>query len=334
MSHCNDVNDDCTSYYIYKKIVEKLDKFITNIDAENPSKIKTSIDLEEVNFYNNDAKNPGFILGKAKLNLDDGTVSTVLDPYTYNPEKKPLNFIKKTNEKIETISVMCYQQEDKFSWGGGEYKINDTQTLFQQDFLYKLDTSISAEKQSNSQIEEEKSNSQTKKNTTLENILKKSKTIGDLINEYNNLTTVRTLFYSNTKAALKALILEHYNNVINKIKGKIEKIEANKNSRKEQENLDDEAFKNFYVPLLQQRRNEYNSKFETSAFYKEGIKKLKENYESNFQSNTIIRELKEEYERTKQSLSGGKKTRRSRKTIHAKKYKTIRKKSIFTPFLI
>jgi hypothetical protein len=334
MIHCNNVNDDCTSYYIYTALAEQLGEFITNINDKNPSKIDTSIDLGKVDFYTNPTNKPDFILGEAQLNLVTGEISTVSD--SYKGPNVSLIFVKKiNNEKPFMIRVGCNEQEDNGpAMGNYVYRINDTKMLFQQDFLYKLDafTSISAEKQSDSQ---------TKKNTTLENILKKSSTIGDLINEYNKLTT---LLNPNTKAALKALILEHYANVLNEINKKITNIETNENARIEEKNHNDEKFKKFYVTRLQERRDEYNSKFETSPIYiegikelkkkyEEGIKELKKKYEEDFPERTTKDELKKEYELqnkpVNQNKVGGKKTRRSRKTIHAKKYKTIRK----NPFL-
>jgi hypothetical protein len=323
MVHCNKdlaKGNDCSSYYIYKALKDKLEKFIADINKMK--KIERTIELGEVNFHNSTFDHINFILGKAKLNLDTGEISTVLNPH--NPQNIRLDFIKKTNEKIDTISVICYKSEGR-SLGSYEYDINDNKTLFKQDFLYKFNafTSISEEDMSNFQ-------------NSANNILNKTdSTIGDLITEYNNTSS---FFNSTKKTALNALILEHYKNVLKEIEIKIQQIDTNEKARIEEKNHNDEEFKKFYVPRLKERRDEYNSKFETSDIYIKGIKELQKKYEENFPERTTKDELKKEYELQKKPVNqhqvGGKKTRRSRKTIHAKKYKTIRKKSIFTPFLI
>jgi hypothetical protein len=110
MVHCNKdlaKGNDCSSYYIYKALKEKLDKFIADIN--NMKKIESAIDLGDVNFHNSTFDHINFILGKAKLNLDTGEISTVLNPH--NPQNIRLDFIKKLMKKL--IQSQLYAMNQK-----------------------------------------------------------------------------------------------------------------------------------------------------------------------------------------------------------------------------
>jgi hypothetical protein len=191
----NKYKNDCSLYYIYKALNDKLNGFIQDISNNNTKSISMVLPLENVLFhtvsrYQPNGPDVNFIPGNAYLDLSRGLVYT-----KQNRNESNCRFLFTTikNEKFYNNQINCYEVQT--SEHHSNYEITETAGFFEQNFLYTFDKFTSISKDDINEF-------QTRKNT----ILSAASTIGDLIKEYNKiLSSIYLKLFKNYNINIKEI---------------------------------------------------------------------------------------------------------------------------------